>query len=191
MMTIALRSRRLSEDELKSGVDALPKVLEPLCQVDSITAQYGFGCRFPVGVDYRWEPIRLTLLSLQFFLEESQKQGIYVAGDGDLHIELPASKFWLHLISESERDVQSFLSSEPYSQFEFTDEAISPERIANFWLSGATVCSYSLRMHQSSQAWIGYVRQVPGVNSQGSTKSELLDNLVSALKESIEFDQQN
>ncbi len=35
--------------------------------------------------------------------------------------------------------------------------------------------------------WIGWVEEIPGVNSQGKTKVELLRNLHSALKEAIEF----
>ena len=35
--------------------------------------------------------------------------------------------------------------------------------------------------------WIGWVEEIPGVNSQGRTKAELLKNLKSALKEAVEF----
>jgi predicted RNase H-like HicB family nuclease len=35
--------------------------------------------------------------------------------------------------------------------------------------------------------WIGWVEEVPGVNSQGKTKAELLRNLRSAIKEALEF----
>ena len=35
--------------------------------------------------------------------------------------------------------------------------------------------------------WIGWVQEIPGVNSQGKTRSELLKNLRSALKEALEF----
>ena len=31
--------------------------------------------------------------------------------------------------------------------------------------------------------WIGWVEEIPGVNSQGKTKAELLRNLKSAIKE--------
>ena len=55
--------------------------------------------------------------------------------------------------------------------------------------------SYSRRMKRAFTAvlkqdggwWIGWVEEVPGVNSQGKTRSELLDNLRSALAEAIEF----
>ena len=35
--------------------------------------------------------------------------------------------------------------------------------------------------------WIGWVEEIPGVNSQGKTKAELLKNLESALREALEF----
>jgi predicted RNase H-like HicB family nuclease len=35
--------------------------------------------------------------------------------------------------------------------------------------------------------WIGWVEEVPGVNSQGKTKAELLRNLRSATKEALLF----
>ena len=37
--------------------------------------------------------------------------------------------------------------------------------------------------------WIGWVEEIPGVNSQGKTKAELLKNLKSAIKEAVEFNQ--
>jgi predicted RNase H-like HicB family nuclease len=33
--------------------------------------------------------------------------------------------------------------------------------------------------------WIGWVKEVPGVNSQGSTREELIENLRSALQEAL------
>ncbi len=35
--------------------------------------------------------------------------------------------------------------------------------------------------------WIGWVQEVPGVNSQGKTRAELLDNLRDALAEALEM----
>ncbi len=35
--------------------------------------------------------------------------------------------------------------------------------------------------------WIGWVEEVPGVNSQGRTREELLDNLRDALAEAMEM----
>ena len=35
--------------------------------------------------------------------------------------------------------------------------------------------------------WIGWVEEIPGVNSQGKTRAELLKNLKSAIKEALEF----
>jgi predicted RNase H-like HicB family nuclease len=35
--------------------------------------------------------------------------------------------------------------------------------------------------------WIGWVEEVPGVNSQGKKKAELMKNLRSALSEALEY----
>jgi predicted RNase H-like HicB family nuclease len=35
--------------------------------------------------------------------------------------------------------------------------------------------------------WIGWVEEIPGVNSQGETREELLENLRSALEEALEM----
>ena len=35
--------------------------------------------------------------------------------------------------------------------------------------------------------WIGWVKEIPGVNSQGKTRRELIENLRSALKEALEM----
>jgi len=39
--------------------------------------------------------------------------------------------------------------------------------------------------------WIGWVEEIPGVNSQGKTRAELLKNLRSALKEALEFNRED
>jgi len=39
--------------------------------------------------------------------------------------------------------------------------------------------------------WIGWVEEIPGVNSQGKTKAELLKNLRSALGEALEFNRED
>jgi predicted RNase H-like HicB family nuclease len=39
--------------------------------------------------------------------------------------------------------------------------------------------------------WIGWVEEIPGVNSQGKTRVELLKNLRSALKEALEFNRED
>jgi len=39
--------------------------------------------------------------------------------------------------------------------------------------------------------WIGWIEEIPGVNSQGKTKAELVKNLRSALSEALEFNRQD
>src|SRR5256885_5638564 len=42
-------------------------------------------------------------------------------------------------------------------------------------------------IQQHGEWWIGWVEEVPGVNSQGQTREELLDNLRDALEEALEM----
>ncbi|MDP9348651.1 MAG: type II toxin-antitoxin system HicB family antitoxin [Gemmatimonadota bacterium] len=47
--------------------------------------------------------------------------------------------------------------------------------------------SYTAVIQQRDSWWIGWIEEVPGVNSQGGTRGELLDNLRSALEEALEM----
>ena len=47
--------------------------------------------------------------------------------------------------------------------------------------------SYTAVIQQHGEWWIGWVEEVPGVNSQGKTREELLDNLRDALEEALEM----
>jgi predicted RNase H-like HicB family nuclease len=38
--------------------------------------------------------------------------------------------------------------------------------------------------------WIGWIEQIPGVNCQGKTRTELVANLRSALKEALELNRE-
>jgi predicted RNase H-like HicB family nuclease len=48
--------------------------------------------------------------------------------------------------------------------------------------------SYTAVIQRDGDWWIGWIEEVPGVNSQGHTKEELLENLRSALQEALEMD---
>jgi predicted RNase H-like HicB family nuclease len=47
--------------------------------------------------------------------------------------------------------------------------------------------NYTAVIQQADGWWIGWVQEVPGVNSQGQTREELLDNLRDALEEALEM----
>jgi predicted RNase H-like HicB family nuclease len=47
--------------------------------------------------------------------------------------------------------------------------------------------SYTAVIQQQGEWWIGWIEEVPGVNSQGATRQELLENLRDALEEAIEM----
>ncbi len=50
--------------------------------------------------------------------------------------------------------------------------------------------TYTAVVQQDGEWWIGWVEEVPGVNSQGQTREELLDNLRDALEEAIEMNRE-
>jgi predicted RNase H-like HicB family nuclease len=47
--------------------------------------------------------------------------------------------------------------------------------------------TFSALIRKDATWWIGWIQEVPGVNSQGRTRTELLENLQSALKEVLEM----
>jgi predicted RNase H-like HicB family nuclease len=47
--------------------------------------------------------------------------------------------------------------------------------------------SFTAVVQQRDAWWVGWIEEVPGVNSQGATRAELLENLQSALEEAVEM----
>jgi predicted RNase H-like HicB family nuclease len=46
---------------------------------------------------------------------------------------------------------------------------------------------YKAVIRRDGKWWIGWIEEIPGVNTQGKTRAELLENLRSALKEALEM----
>jgi len=46
---------------------------------------------------------------------------------------------------------------------------------------------YTAIIQQRDGWWFGWIKEVPGVNSQGETREEMLENLRSALSEALEM----
>jgi len=46
---------------------------------------------------------------------------------------------------------------------------------------------YKAIIQRDGDWWIGWIQEIPGVNSQGATRAELLENLRSALTEALEM----
>ena len=46
---------------------------------------------------------------------------------------------------------------------------------------------YNAVIQHDGRWWIGWVEEIPGVNSQGATREELVENLCSALKEVLQM----
>jgi predicted RNase H-like HicB family nuclease len=51
--------------------------------------------------------------------------------------------------------------------------------------------TYTAVIQRDGNWWIGWVQEVPGVNSQGATREELLDNLRDALGEALEMNRED
>ncbi len=49
---------------------------------------------------------------------------------------------------------------------------------------------YTAVIKQHDEWWIGWVEEVPGVNSQGATREELIDNLRDALDEALDMNRE-
>lgn len=54
-----------------------------------------------------------------------------------------------------------------------------------------TATPYTAAIRRDGRWWIGWVEEVPGVNSQGETREELLSNLREALTEAIEMNRED
>ena len=51
--------------------------------------------------------------------------------------------------------------------------------------------TYTAVVRQDGPWWIGWIEEVPGVNSQGATRDELLQNLREALSEALEMNRED
>ena len=60
----------------------------------------------------------------------------------------------------------------------------------DFLDGGEMAAKYTAVIQQHGEWWIGWVEEVPGVNSQGTSRDELLDNLRDALEEALEMNRQ-
>ena len=49
---------------------------------------------------------------------------------------------------------------------------------------------YTAAIQKDGEHWIGWIEEVPGVNSQGSSREDLLENLRSALVEALEMNRE-
>ena len=49
---------------------------------------------------------------------------------------------------------------------------------------------YTAIIQRDGPWWIGWIKETSGVNSQGATREELLENLQSALQEALEMNRE-
>ena len=57
--------------------------------------------------------------------------------------------------------------------------------------STMVVPAYHALIRQDGDWWIGWIEEIPGVNSQGATRDELLAHLREALSEALEMNREN
>lgn len=50
--------------------------------------------------------------------------------------------------------------------------------------------AYTAVIKQSGEWWIGWIEEVTGVNCQGTSRAELVENLRSALREALEMNRE-
>jgi predicted RNase H-like HicB family nuclease len=50
---------------------------------------------------------------------------------------------------------------------------------------------YTAVIQKSDRWWIGWVEEIPGVNSQGESREELIENLLSAVEEALELNRKD
>ena len=50
-----------------------------------------------------------------------------------------------------------------------------------------TMNNYTAVIQRDGDLWIGWIEEICGVNSQGTTRAELLENLQSALQEALQM----
>ena len=51
--------------------------------------------------------------------------------------------------------------------------------------------AFTAVIKRDSGWWIGWIEEIPGVDSQGKTRAELMKNLRSALSEALEFNRKD
>ena len=51
--------------------------------------------------------------------------------------------------------------------------------------------SFTTVIRQDGDWWIGWIEEIPGVNSQGATREELISNLREALSEALEMNRED
>lgn len=49
------------------------------------------------------------------------------------------------------------------------------------------MANYRAVIQRDGEWWIGWIEEIPAVNSQGATREELMENLRSALTEALEM----
>ncbi|MCA9271073.1 MAG: type II toxin-antitoxin system HicB family antitoxin [Planctomycetales bacterium] len=63
--------------------------------------------------------------------------------------------------------------------------------VQNRWEDAMIAPAYTAVIRQDGRWWIGWIEEVPGVNSQGETRDELISNLREALAEALAMNRED
>ena len=63
--------------------------------------------------------------------------------------------------------------------------------MAEPWHHPVMASTYTAIIQQNGDWWVGWIEEVPGVNTQARTKSELLASLKEVLKEALDFNRED
>ena len=58
-------------------------------------------------------------------------------------------------------------------------------------VTAMAIPSYTAAIRRDGEWWIGWIEEIPGVNAQGATREELLENLQDALREALEMNRED
>ena len=126
-----LRSRHLSEKEIRAALDALPGFFLKALPDSILTATYEWGCC--LHYDLCYQPMRVGVAWLDRFLAESVEQRIFVPGDSDMTISAPDKRLSILFCHEGDLHVggtdtellRCFLSTAPYVGLQIRDVGVS------------------------------------------------------------------
>ena len=51
--------------------------------------------------------------------------------------------------------------------------------------------NYTAAIRRDGEWWVGWIDEIPAVNSQGATREKLLENLQDALREALEMNRED
>jgi hypothetical protein len=89
----------LSIDQLRESLSEMTEFLLSVGH-NHVSVTYGWGCNLPA--DQLWLPAQIDTAQLESFVQQSVRNGVFVFGCSDLHIEDPQKTLEFRLCHESD-----------------------------------------------------------------------------------------